>query len=64
MNEILYDIKKKLLGRIYSMGEWHESNWFERPYCVSVIKEISNYMQSDANRRSFTIVEIGVNTQT
>lgn len=48
MNEILYDIKKKILGRIYSMGEWHESNWFDRPYCVSVIKEISNYMQSGA----------------
>lgn len=62
MNEILYDIKKKILGRIYSMGEWHESNWFDRPYCVSVIKEISNYMQSHysgTNRRSFTIVGIG-----
>ena len=46
MNEILYDIKKKILGRIYSMGEWHESNWFDRPYCVSVIKEISNYKLS------------------
>lgn len=63
MNKRFYFIKKRFWGRIYGMGEWHYSNYFERPYCKDVINITNLYMERmESSHETGAVVEVGCGT--
>ena len=63
MNKRFYFIKKRFWGRIYGMGEWHYSNYLDRPYCTEVINITNQYMERmDPNNEGGVVVEVGCGT--
>lgn len=59
MDKAIYRIKKKILAQVYNLGEWHKSNYWERPYCMSVIQNLTHYLNVNVPNDDFTIVEVG-----